>query len=200
RSPAKNIPIGFNLPKNATVEDFNEVAINAWRLGVKGISLYRDGSKFAQPLNTSLDEDLSKVDLDNLVYPELLKYAKEAKSSLEQNISRRSKPVGIRSGNTHPAQIEDVKIYTTVNRDPEGNITEIYITTDREGTLITGLLNSLSKTISVMLQYRIPAKDISKMLRGQKYEPYGFVSRHPYIKHVTSISDLISKIIDIETG
>ncbi len=189
-----------NLPKNATVEDFKEVAINAWRLGVKGISLYRDGSKFAQPLNTSLDEDLSKVDLDNLVYPELLKYAKEAKSSLEQNISRRSKPVGIRSGNTHPAQIEDVKIYTTVNRDPEGNITEIYITTDREGTLITGLLNSLSKTISVMLQYRIPAKDISKMLRGQKYEPYGFVSRHPYIKHVTSISDLISKIIDIETG
>lgn len=189
-----------NLPKTATVDDFKEVAINAWKMGVKGISLYRDGSKFAQPLNTSLDDDLSKVELDNLVYPELLKYAKEAKASLENNYSKRSKPVGIRSGNTHPAQIEDVKIYTTVNRDPEGNITEIYITTDREGTLITGLLNSLSKTISVMLQYHIPAKDISKMLRGQKYEPYGFVSRHPYIKHVSSISDLVSKIIDIETG
>ena len=189
-----------NLPKTATVEDFKEVAINAWRLGVKGISLYRDGSKFAQPLNTSLDSDLSAVDLENLVYPELLKYAREAKDALAQNVSRRNKPQGIRSGNTHPAQIEDVKIYTTVNRDPEGNISEIYITTDREGTLITGLLNSLSKTISVMLQYHIPAKDISKMLRGQKYEPYGFVSKHPYIKHVTSISDLISKIIDIETG
>ena len=63
-----------------------------------------------------------------------------------------------------------------------------------------GLLNSLSKTISVMLQYHIPAKDIARMLRGQKYEPYGFVTKHPYIKHVTSISDLISKIIDIETG
>ena len=189
-----------NLPKNASVDDFKEVAINAWRKGVKGISLYRDGSKFAQPLNTRMDDDLSQADLDNLNYPELLRYAKEAKDSLEKAVSRRSKPLGIRSGRTHPAQIEDVKIYTTVNRDNKGNMTEMYITTDREGTLIMGLLNSLSKTISVMLQYHIPAKDIARMLRGQKYEPYGFVTKHPYIKHVTSISDLISKIIDIETG
>jgi ribonucleoside-diphosphate reductase alpha chain len=49
-----------------------------------------------------------------------------------------------------------------------------------------------------MLQYHVPPQDISRMLRGQKYEPYGFVQKHPYIKHVASISDLISKIIDIE--
>jgi ribonucleoside-diphosphate reductase alpha chain len=79
-------------------------------------------------------------------------------------------------------------------------ISEIYITTDREGTIITGLLNSLSKSISVMLQYHVPPKDIARMLRGQKYEPYGFVQKHPYIKYVSSISDLISKIIDIELG
>jgi len=96
--------------------------------------------------------------------------------------------------------VEDVKIYTTVNRNENGEISEIYITTDREGTLIMGLLNSLSKTISVMLQYHIPPQNISKMLRGQKYEPYGFVTRHPYIKYCTSVSDLISKIIDIEIG
>lgn len=189
-----------NLPSNATVEDFKQVAINAWKSGVKGISLYRDGSKFAQPLNTRLEDDMSMEDLENLTYPELLKYAQKNKEDLEKNISRRIKPQGIRSGHTHPAQIEDVKIYTTVNRDKDGTISEIYITTDREGTLITGLLNSLSKTISVMLQYRIPSRNISKMLRGQKYEPYGFVSKHPYIKHVTSISDLISKVIDIENG
>ncbi len=189
-----------NLPKNATVEDFKEVAINAWKKGVKGISLYRDGSKFAQPLNTRLEDDMTEADLENLIYPELLRYAKEAKESLEKSVSKRSKPLGVRTGRTHPAQVEDVKIYVTVNRDAEGTISEIFMTTDREGTLITGLLNSLSKTISVMLQYHIPAKDIAKMLRGQKYEPYGFVSKHPYIKHVTSISDLISKIIDIETG
>ncbi|EIA31120.1 adenosylcobalamin-dependent putative ribonucleoside-diphosphate reductase [Candidatus Arthromitus sp. SFB-4] len=61
-----------------------------------------------------------------------------------------------------------------------------------------GLLNSLSKSLSVMLQHKVSPQDISSMLRGQKYEPHGFVKKHPYIKHASSISDLISKIIDIE--
>ncbi len=71
---------------------------------------------------------------------------KKAKSLQEiSNHSTREKPIGIRYGTTHPAQIDDVKVYTTVNRRSNGEISEIYITTDREGTIITGLLNSLSK-------------------------------------------------------
>lgn len=196
-----------NLPREATVDDFKDVVLESWKMGVKGITLYRDGSKFAQPLNQTLStEDASKRPLADLNYADLLKLAEKYKADAMAQaekplaVSRRDKLVGIRSGRTHPAQIEDIKIYTTVNRDENGEISEIYITTDREGTLIMGLLNSLSKTISVMLQYHIPAHQISKMLRGQKYEPYGFVSRHPYIKYVSSISDLISKIIDIEIG
>ncbi|MGH4138843.1 vitamin B12-dependent ribonucleotide reductase [Clostridium sp.] len=186
-----------NLPKNATIEDFEEVILNSWKLGVKGIALYRDGSKASQPLNTTLSQD-KEVSLEDLSYADLLKKAKEDREI--SNHSTREKPIGIRYGTTHPAQIDDVKVYTTVNRRSDGEISEIYITTDREGTIITGLLNSLSKSISVMLQYHVPAEDISKMLRGQKYEPYGFVQKHPYIKSVSSISDLISKIIDIELG
>ncbi|MGH4118454.1 vitamin B12-dependent ribonucleotide reductase [Clostridium sp.] len=186
-----------NLPKTATIEDFKEVILRSWKLGVKGIALYRDGSKASQPLNTSLSEDKELL-LEDLSYKDLLDKAK----SLHEitNHSTREKPIGIRYGTTHPAQIDDVKVYTTVNRRSDGQISEIYITTDREGTIITGLLNSLSKSISVMLQYHVPAEDISKMLRGQKFEPYGFVQKHPYIKSVSSISDLISKIIDIELG
>ncbi len=199
-----------NLPREATVDDFKEVHIRSWKLGVKGITLYRDGSKFAQPLNLRLDENQEDVNLADLSYRQLLDYANKSRTRIIElestketefpHLSRRDKPVGIRSGQTHPAQVEDVKIYTTVNRNEKGDISEIYITTDREGTLIMGLLNSLSKTISVMLQYHIPPQNISKMLRGQKYEPYGFVTRHPYIKYCTSISDLISKVIDIEIG
>jgi ribonucleoside-diphosphate reductase alpha chain len=51
-----------------------------------------------------------------------------------------------------------------------------------------------------MLQYGVPPQDIARMYRGQKYEPSGIVTGHPYIKFVDSISDLISKIIDIEMG
>ncbi|MBU3206164.1 vitamin B12-dependent ribonucleotide reductase [Clostridium algidicarnis] len=184
-----------NLPKDASIEDFKDIVITSWKLGVKGISLYRDSSKASQPLNTSLFND-ANLNLEDLSYKELLQKANEMNLSL--NVSRRDKPEGIRTGTTHPAQIDDVKVYTTVNRNAKGEITEIYITTDREGTIITGLLNSLSKSISVMLQYHVPATDIARMLRGQKYEPYGFVQKHPYIKYVSSISDLISKVIDIE--
>ncbi|MFL0268458.1 vitamin B12-dependent ribonucleotide reductase [Candidatus Clostridium radicumherbarum] len=187
-----------NLPKNATVDDFKDVVLTSWELGIKGITLYRDSSKAAQPLNTNLLSESEEVNLENLTYAQLLQKAKEFQS--ERHYSKRDKPTGIRYGTTHPAQIEDVKVYTTVNRREDGEISEIYITTDREGTIITGLLNSLSKSISVMLQYHVPPKDIARMLRGQKYEPYGFVQKHPYIKHVSSISDLISKIIDIELG
>lgn len=183
-----------NLPVHATVEEFKEVVLSSWEMGVKGITLYRDGSKASQPLNNSLETD----SLTDLTYDRLVEKVKLLQSN--KPYSKRDKPLGIRCGRTHPAQIDDVKIYATVNRNPGGEITEIYITTDREGTIITGLLNSLSKSISVMLQYHVPPEDISRMLRGQKYEPYGFVKKHPNIKQVTSISDLISKIIDIELG
>lgn len=191
-----------NLPREATVQDFKDVITLAWQTGCKGITLYRDGSKNAQPLNTSLSDDGGEKDLADLSYAALLEYAQGAKVQLAsaQQPARRKRIMGIRNGRTHLAQIDGVKIYTTVNRNEEDKISELFVTTDREGTTIMGLLNSLSKTISVMLQYGIPAESISKMLRGQMYEPYGFVQSHPNIKYVTSISDLISKVIDIELG
>ncbi len=191
-----------NLPHDATVQDFKDVILLAWQTGCKGITLYRDGSKNAQPLNTTLADDAGEKDLGDLSYAALLEYARGAQEKLAQapQPARRKRIKGIRSGRTHLAQIDGVKIYTTVNRNEEGKISELFVTTDREGTTIMGLLNSLSKTISVMLQYGIPPESISKMLRGQMYEPYGFVQSHPNIKYVTSISDLISKVIDIELG
>lgn len=191
-----------NLPHSATVQDFKDVVMLAWQTGCKGITLYRDGSKNAQPLNTRLEDDEAEQDLADLTYKDLLSYAEQAKAQLEGSSHKavRHRVAGIRNGHTHLAQIDGVKIYTTVNRNEKGEIAELFVTTDREGTTIMGLLNSLSKTISVMLQYGIPAERISKMLRGQMYEPYGFVQSHPNIKYVTSISDLISKVIDIELG
>ena len=192
-----------NLPNIATVDDFKEVHLLSWKTGVKGITLYRDGCKNSQPLNNTYNPGTVDQKLEDLSYAELLKFAHDAQDKLTGNMpvqNKRTKLLGIRSGHTHPASIDGVKIYATVNRDESGNISEIYITTDREGTTIMGLLNSLSKTISIMLQYHIPPERISKLLRGQKYEPYGFVQRHPYIKSVSSVSDFISKVIDIELG
>lgn len=101
---------------------------------------------------------------------------------------------------THAAKIGDIELYITIGFYNDGRIAEIFVSTDKEGTVVKGILASLSKAISNMLQYQIPPEGISKTLRNQKYEPSGFVSRHPYIKSASSISDVISKVIDIEQG
>lgn len=186
-----------NLPSDATVEDIKDIYYLSWKLGVKAIALYRDGCKASQPLNTTMNEDVGK-NLDDMTYGELLHYAKHQKEKDYQPI--RKKPFGIRTAHVHEAEMAGLKLYVTTSFFEDGRLGEVYISAGRQGSLIKGLLDSLSTTISEMLQYGVPPKDIAKMYRGQKYEPSGFVTRHPYIKSADSISDLISKIIDIEMG
>ena len=182
-----------NMPNNATPNDIADINLLAYRTGVKAVATYRDGCKAAQPMMSAGQKSGERV-LEDLTYDELMGIVKKGTS-----LTRR-KPSGIRSGRTHAAKIGDIELYITVSFYKNGKISEIFVSTDREGTVVKGLLASLSKSISHMLQYGIPAKDISKMLRGQKYEPSGLVLRHPYIKSASSISDLISKVIDIECG
>ena len=106
----------------------------------------------------------------------------------------------MRTSRTHSAKIGDIELYITIGFYEDGHLAEVFVSTDKEGTVVKGLLASLSKALSNMLQYNIPPKEISRLLRGQQFEPAGFVSRHPYIKYASSISDLVSKIIDIEMG
>ncbi|NMA95036.1 MAG: vitamin B12-dependent ribonucleotide reductase [Clostridiales bacterium] len=184
-----------NLPNSATKEDIERIHLLAYTTGTKAIAIYRDGSKASQPLTSSIESNMEK-DLEDMTYHELVELARAGR----EGKAVRKKAKGRRAGFTHGAKIGDIELYITVNFYPNGEIAELFISTDKEGTVVKGLLASLSKAISNMLQYNIPPKDISRMLRGQQYEPSGFVGRHPYIKHASSISDLVSKIIDIELG
>ena len=186
-----------NLPATATVDDVKRVNLLAYLTGCKAIALYRDGCKAIQPLSTGQDlKNNRNTKLEDLSYDELLKYAKD-----HQNVVPvRHRPEGMRMSRTHSAKIDGIELYITIGFYEDGKMAEIFVSTDKDGTVVKGLLASLSKAISHMLQYNIPPENISTMLRGQKYEPSGFVTRHPYIKFASSISDLISKVIDIECG
>lgn len=120
--------------------------------------------------------------------------------TVASRIEERLKPYGIRNSNTHEAKIGGVELYITVGFYPNGEMSEIFVSTDKDGTTTKGLLAVLSKTVSHMLQSGFTPKYISRILRDQKFEPNGIVTRHPYIKMASSISDLISKIIDYEIG
>ncbi len=185
-----------NMPNEATVQDIEDIYEMSYKLGVKAIAIYRDGCKAGQPLS-AINKKECEFNLEDLSYDELLKYAKN--KDIDKNKKpNRVKPSGIRTAKVHEAEISGLKLYITTSFFDDGRLGEIYVSSGKQGTLAKGLLESISTTISKMLQYNIPAEDISKMFRGQKFEPYGFVSGHPYIKYVDSISDLISKIIDIE--
>ena len=183
-----------NLPANATITDIKDINKLAYTTGTKAIALYRDGCKVAQPLSNGKTEK-SERPFEEYTYAELVDYAKNCK-----NIPIRRKPEGMHLSRTHAAKIDDIELYITLGFYNDGNLAEIFVSTDKEGTVVKGVLASLSKALSNMLQYNIPAEEISRTLRNQKYEPSGFVSRHPYIKSASSISDLISKVIDIELG
>jgi ribonucleoside-diphosphate reductase alpha chain len=185
-----------NLPASATVDDVKRVNLLAYVTGCKAIAIYRDGCKMIQPLSSGQDLKKKGTRLEDLSYDELLKYAKEHQSS----VPIRHRPEGMRMSRTHSAKIDGIELYITIGFYEDGKMAEIFVSTDKDGTVVKGLLASLSKSISHMLQYNIPPENISTMLRGQKYEPSGFVTRHPYIKFASSISDLISKVIDIECG
>ncbi|KNZ41673.1 vitamin B12-dependent ribonucleotide reductase [Acetobacterium bakii] len=184
-----------NLTHEASVEDVENIHLLAYRTGTKAIAVYRDACKASQPLSSGMADDTEKA-IEDYSYEELLKLVKEGSSKVPNRI----RPEGMRLSRTHAAKISDIELYITIGFYDDGGIAELFVSTDKEGTVVKGLLASLSKSISHMLQYHIPPDQISKMLRGQKYEPSGFVSRHPYIKFAYSISDLISKVLDIEHG
>jgi len=185
-----------NLPAGATTQDVKKIYRLSWELGVKAIALYRDGCKVCQPLNTKKTTETEKK-LTDYTYQELLDYI--AKEQTERR-PLRIKPSGIRAAHVHEAAINGLKLYITTSFFDDGKLGEIYVSSGRQGSLTKGLLDSISTTLSEMLQYGVPPEDIARMYRGQKFEPSGFVTGHPYIKMVDSISDLISKIIDIELG
>ena len=126
-----------------------------------------------------------------------------------KNGGLRKKPTGIRNAMVHQAKVGQTKLYVVASfygkedllalgQDPDTKrLAEIFAFCGEQGTTVKGMLGSLAATISISLQSGVPAQSIAKINRRQSYEPSGLVSGHPYIGAVSSVSDLISKVIDI---
>ncbi|MCL2169191.1 MAG: vitamin B12-dependent ribonucleotide reductase [Defluviitaleaceae bacterium] len=129
-----------------------------------------------------------------------------------KNGGGRVKPTGIREAYVHEAKVDNAKLFVVASfygevdkrkldlSLDEAYLCEIFAFCGEQGTTVKGMLGSLSTTISISLQSGVPAKNIAKINRHQSYEPSGLVSGHPYIGSVSSVSDLISKIIEISYG
>jgi ribonucleoside-diphosphate reductase alpha chain len=181
-----------NLPTEATVADVADAYIQAWKMGLKCVAIYRDGSKRSQPLNTKRSGDK----------PETAKLSAETEqrlTELEGEIIRLRAEAGMplrrrlpetRTALTHKFDIAGHEGYLTVGLFENGQPGELFITMAKEGSTIGGLMDAVGTLTSMALQYGVPLEALVKKFAHQRFEPSGF-TKNPDIRNASSIIDYV---------
>ena len=190
-----------NMPEAATVDDIMNTYIEGWRLGLKSIAIYRDGSKRSAPLNTRKTKDMGAAEdvgvaLDVAAERDeferrILELEEElalVRSRLDQPIRHRMPDT--RMSLTHRFEIAGHEGYITVGLYEDGQPGELFITMSKEGSTIGGLMDTVGTLTSIALQYGVPLESLAKKFAYQRFEPSGF-TKNPDIRHATSITDYV---------
>jgi len=190
-----------NMPREATVEEIERVYMEAWKLGLKAVAIYRDGCKRTQPLNTSKDDDttpaveeeeMTSVETPTSAAPSGIgpwarAAAPSGRSALEP--ARRRLPDERRSI-THKFSIGGHEGYITVGLYEDDTPGEIFVVMAKEGSVVSGLVDSFATSISIALQYGVPLKVLVDKFTHVRFEPSG-ITTNPEIRFAKSITDYI---------
>jgi ribonucleoside-diphosphate reductase alpha chain len=163
------------VPKEATVDEIMQAYIQSWKLGAKAISIYRDGSKRTQPLNTSKDKTAAEL--------------QQAAAQLVTRPVRRKLP-DERQAITHKFDIAGHEGYITVGLFEDGQPGEIFLVMAKEGSTISGFADAFAQAISYALQYGVPLQALVDKFSHVRFEPSG-MTRNPEIRFAKSIVDYI---------
>ncbi len=163
-----------NVPKEATVEEIQQAYIDAWRLGTKAVSIYRDGSKRTQPLNTSRDGQKAMIDgIEQLVRQPVRRRLPEERDAI-----------------THKFDIAGHEGYITVGLFEDGSPGEIFLVMAKEGSTISGFADAFAQAVSYTLQYGVPLQVLVDKFSHVRFEPSG-MSKNPEVRFAKSIVDYI---------
>ena len=163
----------INLPELATVEDIEQAYIDGWKMGLKCISVYRDNCKRSQPLNTRLDEQKpDKVE------------------AVATRVPPRTKLPDERQSITHKFDIQGHEGYITVSMFEDGKPGEIFVKMAKEGSTLSGMMDSFAIMVSLSLQYGVPLEALVSKFSHVRFEPSGYTS-NPEIPIAKSIVDYI---------
>jgi ribonucleoside-diphosphate reductase alpha chain len=162
----------INMPTDVTVDEIIQAYIEGWRLGIKAVAIYRDGSKRTQPLNTSKEEN------------------RAGKAEVKESRPLRHKLSDERRSITHKFDIAGHEGYIIAGMYEDGQPGEIFITMSKEGSTISGLMDSFATAISIALQYGVPLRSLVDKFTHMRFEPSGF-TKNPNIPIAKSIMDYI---------
>ncbi|HWM85167.1 MAG TPA: vitamin B12-dependent ribonucleotide reductase [Kofleriaceae bacterium] len=209
-----------NLPHDCTVEDIESAYLEAWRLGLKAIAVYRDGCKRTQPLSSSVEQATSTGQVNGAgrqavttaVTPVaadavLGALSAEERRVIEEMRSRDLQPAGPpparryklaveRRSLTHKFSVAGHEGYITVGLYDDGNPGEIFIRMAKEGSVIAGLMDSFATAISLALQHGVPTSILCEKFRGTRFEPSGFTG-NPEVPIATSIMDYLFRWLSL---
>ena len=173
-----------NMPEEATVEEISNAYHEAWRMGLKAIAIYRSGSKRSQPLNTSHAKRKETGKTDTGTEAEATAPAAPRPKPFRRKLSDERRAI------THKFSIGGHEGYLTVGLYEDGQPGEIFITMAKEGSTISGLMDSFATAISLALQYGVPLKVLCDKLSHTRFEPSGWTP-HPEIRYAKSVMDYI---------
>ncbi|HEV3033679.1 MAG TPA: vitamin B12-dependent ribonucleotide reductase [Solirubrobacteraceae bacterium] len=186
-----------NLPQEATVEDISDAYTQAWRLGVKALAIYRDGSKTAQALRTDAQLGVKEpTDVDAIVTEAV------SKALAEAGPRRKRMPVE-RQSITHKFAIAGHEGYITAGMYEDGSVGEIFLTDiGKEGSTLRGMMNSFATAISIALQYGVPLETLVQKFSYMRFEPEG-ITGNQEIPFAKSMPDYImrwlaSRFLDVD--
>jgi ribonucleoside-diphosphate reductase alpha chain len=177
-----------NLPNDCTVADIRDAYVQAWRLGLKCVAIYRDGSKRSQPLNTRKTNEGGREETNNDRLRELEAELAKLRQQTGQPLRRRLPET--RTAITHKFDIAGHEGYLTVGLFENGKPGELFITMAKEGSTIGGLMDAVATLTSMALQYGVPLEALVKKFAHQRFEPSGF-TKHPEIRNASSIIDYV---------
>ncbi len=180
-----------NMPEAATEAEIEKVYLEGWKLGLKAIAVYRDNSKRSQPLSTGKKKDGDAADASAVDSAELAKLRKElAKAQAEAGKPHRRRLSSEREAITHKFDIAGHEGYITVGLYPDRQPGEIFLKMAKEGSTVSGLMDSFATTVSVALQYGVPLRDLVNKFAHVRFEPSGFTGNQE-IPIAKSIIDYI---------
>ncbi len=198
-----------NMPHEATVDEIADVYHASWKLGVKAVAIYRDGSKMAQVLSGggAAKKKKSAAETDAPVTPvnergeELVYSQRDLEEAVAQAAAltpaRKNKMPQRRNGLTIESRVGEVKVFLRTGEYEDGHLGEIFIDVAKEGATLRSLLNCFAIAVSTGLQYGVPLEDYVEKFTFTRFEPAGMVN-HPNIKQATSIIDYVFRVLGME--
>ena len=188
----------INMPENATVEEISEAYIQSWKLGLKAVAIYRDGSKKAQPLSSmgSATAKSTKENSSGTGTPSLFAGQEPIDESAAPPRAIRHRLPDERLSITHKFAVGGHEGYLTVGLYKEGVPGEIFITMAKEGSTISGLMDSFACAVSIGLQHGVPLKLLCEKFAHTRFEPSGW-SGNPDIGYAKSIMDYVFRWLQL---